>query len=166
MKKLLSLIILLAVAVGMKAQKIETSFWGCQFGLSSQQVYDNLTAAELSPIVAKDGIYVKDNKIYGIDFQTIGFKFTPGDAFYNIFGYTKYTSKQEGLDGFNEALDLLRQEYPNIQSMSRTAGTLKLYAYADGDKGTAFSLGLYKGNGGAYFVRLNVLSDYLLKREK
>lgn len=166
MKKLFSLLILLAIAFGARAQKIVTSFWGCQFGVSSEQVYEILNTAELSPIVAKDGIYLKDNKVYDISFQTIGFKFTNGDAFYNIFGYNKYNSKQEGLDGFNDALDILRQEYPNIQSMSRTAGTLKLYAYADGDKGTAFSLGLYKGNNGAYFVRLNVLSDYLLKREK
>lgn len=166
MKKILTLAILLSIMGGLRAQKIETSFWGCQFGITSEQVYENLQTAELSPIVAQDGIYLKDNKIYKISFQTIGFKFTNGDAFYNIFGYNKYNSKQEGLDAFNDALDILRQDYPNIQSMSRTTGTLKLYAYADGDKGTAFSLGLYKGNGGVYFVRLNVLSDYLLKREK
>lgn len=166
MKKIFTLAILMVFAYGLRAQKIETSFWGCQFGVSSEQVYETLNNAELSPIVAKDGIYLKDNKVYDISFQTIGFKFTNGNAFYNIFGYNKYSSKQDGLNGFNEALDILRQEYPNIQSMSRTAGTLKLYAYADGDKGTAFSLGLYKGNGNDYFVRLNVLSDYLLKREK
>lgn len=166
MKKIIIASVLMLCVCGVKAQKIETSFWGCQFGVSSEQVYETLKSAELDPIVANDGIYLKDNKVYGIAFKTIGFKFTAGDAFYNIFGYTKYLSKQDGLDGFNEALDILRQDYPNIQSMSKTAGTLKLYAYADGDKGTAFSLGLYKGNGNAYFVRLNVLSDYLLKREK
>ena len=92
-------------------------------------------------------------------------KFTSEDAFYNIFGYNKFDSKQDAMDNFNEALGKIREQYPNVQTMSRTEGCLKLYAYADADSGDAFSIGLYKGNN-AFFVRLNIFSDYLLKRGK
>ena len=146
------------------AQKIVTSFWDCQFGLTSEQVYQNLTKAELSPIVGDDAIYLQNNSVYGISFQVIGLKFTAEDAFYNIFGYNKFDNKQDANAEFNNALARLKERYPNVQTMSRPEGCLKLYAYADADAGTAFSLGLYKSDEGKFFVRLNVFSDYLLKR--
>ena len=128
-------------------------------------MYNNLVANNLQPILTEDGIFLKDNSIYSILFQTIGMKFTSEDAFYNIFGYNKFDSKQDAMDNFNEALGKIREQYPNVQTMSRTEGCLKLYAYADADSGDAFSIGLYKGNN-AFFVRLNIFSDYLLKRGK
>ena len=165
MKKPIFLFVAICIAFAVKAQKIERTFWNSTFGVSSEQVYNNLIDNNLQPILTEDGIFLKDNSVYGVAFQTIGLKFTSEDAFYNIFGYNKFGSKQEATDNLNEALAKLREQYPNIQTMSRTEGCLKLYAYADGDSGDAFSLGLYKGNG-AFFVRLNIFSDYLLKREK
>ena len=161
------LVIVLAVMqfTALPAQKIMRTFWDSQFGVTSEQVYNNLLAANLDPIVSDDAIYLKDNSVYSIPFQTIGFKFTSEDAFYNVFGYNKFDSKQEAMDNLTEALGKIRDQYPNVQTMSRTEGCLKLYAYADADSGDAFSLGLYKGNS-AFFVRLNIFSDYLLKREK
>lgn len=147
------------------AQKIANTFWESRFGVTSEEVYNNLLAAGLQPIVSDDAIYLQDNVVFSIPFHTIGFKFTVEDAFYNIFGYTKFTGKQEATIFFEDAYAKVREQYPNVQTMSRTEGVLKLYAYADADSGDAFSLGLYKGNG-AFFVRLNIFSDYLLKREK
>ena len=154
----------LGVTAGISAQKIVTSFWNCQFGITSEQAYRTLEQAELMPIVADDGLYLQDNNIYGLPFQVIGLKFTDEDAFYNIFGYNKIDSKQEATAQFNDMLSRLKDTYPNMQLMSRPEGCLKLYAYADADQGTAFSIGLYKGNGGNFFVRLNIFSDYLLKK--
>ncbi|MBP5629658.1 MAG: hypothetical protein J6X27_07450 [Bacteroidaceae bacterium] len=149
--------------VGAKAQKIANTFWESKFGVTSEEVYDNLLTAGLQPIVSDDAIYLQDNVLFSIPFHTIGFKFTAEDAFYNIFGFTKFTAKQEAFNFFDDAYAKVREQYPNIQTMSRTEGVIKLYAYADADSGDAFSIGLYKGNG-AYFVRLNIFSDYLLKR--
>ena len=166
MKKIVLVCMLAAVGVcQLSAQKIADTFWGSKFGVTYEEVYDNLVAASLEPIIADADIYLKDNVVYGISFQTIGFKFTSEDAFYNIFGYNKFTTKQEATDNFTEAYGKIREQYPSVQAMSRTEGCLKLYAFADGDSGNAFSIGLYKGNG-AFFVRLNIFSDYLLKREK
>lgn len=165
MKKTFFLLMAICIAAAVRAQKIEHTFWDCAFGVSSEQVYNNLVANNLQPILTEDGIFLKDNSIYSILFQTIGMKFTSEDAFYNIFGYNKFDSKQDAMDNFNEALGKIREQYPNVQTMSRTEGCLKLYAYADADSGDAFSIGLYKGNN-AFFVRLNIFSDYLLKRGK
>lgn len=166
MRKLLLVFLMAATQMSVvSAQKIVRSFWNSQFGVSSEEVYNNLLAAELEPIVSDDAIYLKDNSVYNIAFQTIGLKFTSEDAFYNIFGYNKFDAKQAASDNFNDALAKIREQYPNVQIMSRPEGCLKLYAYVDADSGDAFSIGLYKGNG-AFFVRLNIFSDYLLKREK
>ena len=164
MKKLFFLL-LCSLAFTASAQKIANTFWESKFGVTSEEVYNNLLAAGLQPIVSDDAIYLQDNVVYSIAFHTIGFKFTAEDAFYNIFGYTKFADKKEAADFFDDAYAKVREQYPNVQTMSRTEGVIKLYAYADADSGDAFSIGLYKGNG-AYFVRLNIFSDYLLKREK
>lgn len=168
MKKILLLALIFSfpfsVFNSVNGQKITTSFWGCAFGVSSEIVYNNLVEAGLEPIVSDDAIFLKSENIYSIPFQTIGFKFTASDAFYNIFGYNKFDNKQAATDNLNEALSKLRDLYPTLQTMSPTQGCLKLYAYADADSGEAFSLGLYKGNN-AFFVRLNIFSDYLLKKK-
>ena len=145
MKKTFFLLMAICIVATVRAQKIEHTFWDSAFGVSSEQVYNNLVANNLQPILTEDGIFLKDNSIYSILFQTIGMKFTSEDAFYNIFGYNKFDSKQDAMDN--------------------TEGCHKLYAYADADSGDAFSIGLYKGNN-AFFVRLNIFSDYLLKRGK
>ena len=157
--------LLCSLTFTVSAQKIANTFWESKFGVTSEEVYNNLLAAGLEPIVSDDAIYLQDNVVFSIPFHTIGFKFTTEDAFYNVFGYTKFTAKQDAFNFFDDAYAKVREQYPNIQTMSRTEGVVKLYAYADADSGDAFSIGLYKGNG-AYFVRLNIFSDYLLKREK
>lgn len=165
MKRLFSICaIAIAISANTFAQKIVTTFFDCQFGITSEQVYQNLEKAKLAPIVSDDAIYLQDNIVYGVSFHVIGLKFTDADAFYNIFGYNKLDNKKSATAEFNNALSRVKDQYPNVQPISRPEGCLKLYAFADADAGTAFSLGLYKGNGGTFFVRLNVFSDYLQKK--
>lgn len=153
-----------AVVTSGHSQKIVRSFWGATLGESMQQVYDALDKAKLEPIVTDDALYVVDNELYKIQFATIGLKFTTEDAFYNIFGYNKYTNKKEAENAFVQALSILKEQYPNVQQIAKTAGCLKLYAYADADTDEAFSLGLYKNDAGVCFVRFNLISNYLYKR--
>ena len=93
MKKTFFLLMAICIAATVRAQKIEHTFWDSAFGVSSEQVYNNLVANNLQPILTEDGIFLKDNSIYSILFQTIGMKFTSEDAFYNIFGYNKFEPK-------------------------------------------------------------------------
>lgn len=165
MKRLISIIAFCcALASTISAQKIETSFWGVKFGQSIQQVYDGLTAAEHEVIVTDDALFMLDKDVYKVKFQTVGMKFTAEDAFYNLFAYNKVTSKKEAESQYSTALGIIKEQYPTIQQIASPAGCLKLYAYADADTDEAFSLGLYKNDSGVYFVRLNVISNFLIKR--
>lgn len=162
-KRISLLLVFLSTFVMINAQKMERSFWGATLGESIQQVYDALINANLDPIVTDDALYLKNNTLYKTQYQTIGFKFTGENTFYNIFGYSKFTSKKEAENAFLEALDMLKQQYI-MNKISGPAGCLKLYAYADADTDEAFSLGLYKNDNGAYFVRFNLISNFLYKR--
>ena len=146
MKQLIAcLIFLFAFSVIVCAQKIETTYWNCTLGTASEQVLESLNSQNLNPIVTEDGIYLQDKDIYGVRFATIGLKFTTDNMFYNVFGYNKYNSKKEANVGFENCL--------------------RLYAYTDDGHENVFSIGLYKGaNGDSYFVRLNIYSDYLVKK--
>ena len=75
-------------------------------------------------------------------------------------------TRKEAQAAFDDSLSKLRLKYPKIQSMSKSDNCLCLYAYTDDGHENVLSLGLYKGNGGAYFVRLNVYSDYLVRRNR
>ena len=67
--------------------------------------------------------------------------------------------------GFDAALSEIRSKYPNVQPMSKSDNCLRLYAYTDDSRENVFSLGLYRGSGDTYFVRLNIYSDYLVRKE-
>lgn len=165
MKKLIVTALLIVAALGsVSAQKIATTFWNCAFGNASATVYETLKQQELEPIPTEDCIYLQNKDVYGITFGTIGMKFTADDAFYNIFGYNKFENKKEAENAYNDCLNKLREQYPNLQMMNKVAGCLKMYAYADAVSDEAFSIGLYKNDAGKFFVRLNVVSNYLLKR--
>ncbi len=184
MKKIFALVLIFSVAlVGINAQKvnnsnltgllgagndvqkIDNSFWGCTFGTTANNVYESLKGLGLEPIPTEDCIYLKNNEIYGIAYATIGMKFTSEDAFYNIFGYNKFENKKEAEAAFMDNLSALSKQYP-MQQMNKVPGCLKLYAFADGDADEAFSIGLYKNDSGVFFVRLNIINNYLLKRSK
>lgn len=164
MKKYILLFTLGLFCVTNYAQRIETSYWDCTLGDTYEQVYNTLKDANLNPIATEDGVFLKDNDIFKVQFSTIGMKFTVEDAFYNIFGYNKYTSKKEAMEAFDIAIEKVKLSYPNVQPMSKPEGCLRLYAYTDDGHENVFSLGLYKGNNGVFFLRINIYSDYLLKR--
>ena len=166
MKQLIAcLIFLFAFSVIVCAQKIETTYWNCTLGTASEQGLESLNSQNLNPIVTEDGIYLQDKDIYGVRFATIGLKFTTDNMFYNVFGYNKYNSKKEANVGFDTALSEIQRQYPNVQAMSKSENCLRLYAYTDDGHENVFSIGLYKGaNGDSYFVRLNIYSDYLVKK--
>lgn len=148
----------------LSAQKIDKSYWNCKFGDTYQMVFDALQSQELDPIASDDGIYMKNQDVFHTRFATVGIKFTEENAFYNVFGYNKYTTKKEASEAFLDALGRIRELYPKVQSMSKPDGCLRLYAYTDDGQENVFSLGLYKGNNDVFFVRLNVYSNYLMKR--
>lgn len=160
----LFLSLLLALCVNATAQKIETSFWNCVLGDAYEGVVKNLQEQELNPIVTEDGVFLQNRIIYDVDFATIGLKFTSEGQFYNVFGYNKYTSKKEANTAFDMALSKIKNRYPDVQSMSKSGSCLRLYAYTDNGHENVFSLGLYRGNGDTYFVRLNIYSDYLVRK--
>ncbi|MGN1237168.1 MAG: hypothetical protein ACI4TS_06945 [Bacteroidaceae bacterium] len=166
MKKLFTIVFVFAFAISLNAQKIENVFWGSTLGMSSGQVLENLEKQKLEPIVDESGIYLQNVELEEITFSTIGMKFTANDEFYNVFGYNKFKSRKEAQTSFDDSLSKLRLKYPNIQSMSKSDNCFRLYAYTDDGHENVLSLGLYKGNEGAYFVRLNVYSDYLVRRNK
>lgn len=166
MKKVaLFLLCVMAFGTAVNAQKIETSYWNCVIGDTYDHVLSVLEEQNYGPIVTDDGVFLRDRDLYGIDFATIGMKFTSEGLFYNVFGYNKYTSKKEANSGFDAALSEIRSKYPNVQSMSKSDNCLRLYAYTDDSRENVFSLGLYRGSGDTYFVRLNIYSDYLVRKE-
>ncbi len=160
------LVLLLALCANVKAQKIETSYWNCVIGDAYESVVTKLQEQQFEPIVTNDGVFLQNRSIFDVDFATIGMKFTADGLFYNVFGYNKYTSKKEAINGFDMALSKIRNRYPDVQSMSKSENCLRLYAYTDDGHENVFSLGLYRGNGDAYFVRLNIYSDYLVRKDK
>lgn len=166
MKKIFTIVFVFVFSISLNAQKIENVYWGSALGMSSEQVLENLGNQNLDAIVDESGIYLQNVELAEIVFSTVGMKFTANDEFYNVFGYNKFKSRKEAQVAFDDSLSKLRLKYPKIQSMSKSDNCLCLYAYTDDGHENVLSLGLYKGNGGAYFVRLNVYSDYLVRRNR
>lgn len=165
MKNVIACIVFFSVfCATVSAQKIETTYWNCTLGTASEQVIESLSNQNLNPIVTDDGVYLKDKDIFGIHFSTIGLKFTSENMFYNVFGYNKYNSKKEANVAFDAALSEIKSMYPNMQAMSKSENCLRLYAYTDDGHENVFSIGLYRGANDAFFVRLNIYSDYLVKK--
>lgn len=156
--------LLCLLATAGHAQKIGAEYFNCKFGETFDIVSQKLTDANQEPILTEDGIFLKDKDIYGVTFGTIGMKFTKEDTFFNIFGYNKFDNKKEATAAFDKTLSSLREQFSNIQSMSKTDNCLRLYAYTDEGHENVLSLGLYKGNNGTFFVRINIYSDYLVRR--
>lgn len=157
--------LLFVLCVNTKAQKIETSYWNCVIGDACESVVNSLQEQRLDPIVTDDGVFLQNRSVFGVDFATVGMKFTSEGLFYNVFGYNKYASKKEANNGFDMALSKIKESYSDVQSMSKSGNCLRLYAYTDDGHENVFSLGLYRGKGDTYFVRLNIYSDYLARKD-
>lgn len=154
--------------ISMKAQKIQSTFWECTFGMTDAQVKEVLTKAGKMPDIGKSGnYYLKNATINSTNYSTVCMIFSPVDgAFYKLIGSNEFTSKTQADSCYEAQLSLFRIQYEQLQIIRKPANAIKMCSYVDSDN--AFYMGLFKNQSKdgkiVYYVNVNFWNKYFDNR--
>lgn len=162
---LLFLAVCLTIYIPIKAQKIQSTFFECTFGMSDVQVKDILTKTGKKPDIGKSGnIYLKKEILNSTNYETVCMMFSPVEgAFYKLIGSNEFSSKAQADSCYEAQLSLLRTQYEQLQIIRKPANAIKMCSYVDSEN--AFYLGFFKieskDGKTVYYVNLNFWNKYL-----
>lgn len=148
--------------------KVRSSFWGCSFGSSYENVEKSLKEAHLEVIPSDGDIYLKDAELGGLVFQTVGLNFSPVDGgLYKVIGFSKFTDKDQALQFYENGRAKAAEDYQNLQVYSKTEHAMRSCVSLDSDSENMFSLMLVQGKkdgNKVFYVRVSYNNNLAVKR--
>ena len=162
------IVLSMSCSIAAHAEKVQNTFWGCGFGMTSAQITEELTKAEMKFAIGNSGnFFLNDAKISCTSFKTVCLIFSPIDgSFYRVIGSNKFTDKREADSCYEASLRCLREIYPNIQLLGHPENAIKMSTYMDDDN--AFYLGLFKMKDdkgkNIFCVNINFWNKYFSKQ--
>ena len=165
-KLLLFLSLFLNISFVVRADNVQSTFWGCGFGSSTLALTEALKKAKMEPIPGEGSLYVKNAELSGMIYETVGFFFSSVDGgLYKVMGSNKFENKKSADSCYDVALGKVREAYPKLQILRNPEEAVKMCTYMDDDNVFYLALFTAKREGKKiYYVNINFWNKLRLKR--